>query len=245
MDILSLAGLLLGIGAIIGGNYLEGGEIGALVNIPALIIVGGGTIGATLLQTELSTFLKACKMLLQIFIPPKYELAQMVQNLVEISTKARKEGILSLEQLATNEEDPYLRKGLQLVADGAATIELRQIMEQDLINNEETNLKAAKMFENMGGYSPTIGIIGAVMGLIHLMSSLAEPSKLGSGIATAFVATVYGVAMANLLLLPIGNKLKTLVLNQSKLKEMQIVALTSIAALENPQVLELKLQGFL
>jgi len=245
MDLLSIIGLLLGIGAIIGGNYLEGGTIDALVNIPALLIVGGGTIGATLLQTEIATFINSLKMLRYIFIPPQFNLNDMAQNLIQISTTARKEGILILEKIANEQEDDFLAKGLQLVADGTNADNLRQILEQDLLNLEEYQLKAAKVFENMGGYSPTIGIIGAVMGLIHLMSSLAEPSKLGTGIATAFVATVYGVAFANLLLLPIGNKLKSLVLNGSKQKEMQIIALVSMVNQENPQGLELKLQGFI
>jgi len=245
MDLLSIIGLLLGICAVIGGNYLEGGTIDALINLPALLIVGGGTVGATLLQTELSTFINALKMLRYIFFPPQYNLTENAQNLVQISSFARKEGILSLEKIATEQEDDFLRKGLQLVADGSNPENLRQILEQDLLNFEEYQLKAAKVFENMGGYAPTIGIIGAVMGLIHLMSSLAEPSKLGTGIATAFVATVYGVALANLLLLPIGNKLKSLVLNGSKLKEMQIIGLISMVNQENPQSLELRLQGFI
>jgi len=245
MDILSIIGLLLGIGAIVGGNYLEGGTINALINLPALLIVGGGTIGATLLQTELPTFINSLRMLRYIFNPPQYDLAQMAEQLVLISNHARKEGILRLESLANDMEDSFLRKGLQLVADGTTSSEIHKILEQDLVNFEEYQLKAAKVFENMGGYSPTIGIIGAVMGLIHLMSSLAEPAKLGSGIATAFVATVYGVAMANLLLLPIGNKLKSLTLNSSKLKEMQIIGMISLVNQENPRTLELKLQGFI
>ena len=158
---------------------------------------------------------------------------------------ARKDGLLGLESIADLEVDHFSRKGLQLLVDGAEPEAIRSIMEVDLITQEGRDLQAAKVYEGMGGYAPTIGIIGAVMGLIHVMGNLADPSQLGSGIAVAFVATIYGVGLANLLLIPIGNKLKSVVLRQSRYREMLLEGILSIAEGENPRSIELKLQGFI
>lgn len=158
---------------------------------------------------------------------------------------ARKEGLLGLEAVADAEPDPYARKGLQLLVDGAEPESIRSILEVDLYTQEARDIQAAKVFESMGGYAPTIGIIGAVMGLIHVMGNLADPSMLGSGIAVAFVATIYGVGFANLLLLPMGNKLKSIALRQSRYREMLLEGILSIAEGENPRSIELKLQGFM
>jgi chemotaxis protein MotA len=158
---------------------------------------------------------------------------------------ARKEGLLGLESVADLERDDYARKGLQLLVDGAEPEAIRSILEVDLYNQEGRDIQAAKVFESMGGYAPTIGIIGAVMGLIHVMGNLADPSKLGSGIAVAFVATIYGVGFANLLLLPIASKIKAVALRQSRYREMLLEGILSIAEGENPRSIELKLQGFM
>ncbi|HCB43779.1 MAG TPA: flagellar motor protein, partial [Pseudomonas sp.] len=157
----------------------------------------------------------------------------------------RKEGLLGLESLADMEADPFARKGLQLLVDGSEPEALRSILEVELVNREHADLMAAKVYESMGGYSPTIGIIGAVMGLIHVMGNLADPSRLGAGIAVAFVATIYGVALANLFLLPVAAKLKAVVMQQSKYREMMLEGLLSIAEGENPRSIEMKLEGFL
>jgi chemotaxis protein MotA len=158
--------------------------------------------------------------------------------------RARKEGLLGLEAAVEKEEEPFAGKGLQLLVDGAEPEVIRNVLELDLISKERFDLGSAKIYDGMGGYSPTIGIIGAVMGLIHVMSNLADPSSLGSGIATAFVATIYGVAFANLLLFPIGAKLKTLIQKQSQYREMLIEGLVAIAEGENPRSIEMKLRGF-
>lgn len=244
MDILSVIGLLVGFGAILGGQFLEGGHIASLINGPACLIVLGGTVGAVMLQTPFSIFMSSIKMMLWTVFPPKLRSKEAIEKIMEWSNIARKEGLLGLEDIAENETDPFAQKGLQLLVDGSEPEIIRRVMEVDLDSKEHFGNAAAKVFENMGGYSPTIGIIGAVMGLIHVMQNLADPSKLGSGIATAFVATIYGVGLANLLFLPIAGKLKSLVHAQSQLHEMIVEGVISIAEGENPRNIETKLQGF-
>jgi Flagellar motor component len=183
MDVLSLVGLILALVAIIGGNFLEGGHVGALANGPAALIVVGGTLAAALLQTPVAVLKRAVTMLRWMVLPPKVDLVGGINHVVGWSMTARKEGLLGLETVADAERDPYARKGLQLLVDGTEPEAIRSILEVDLFNQESRDLAAAKVFEAMGGYSPTIGIIGAVMGLIHVMGNLADPSQLGNGIA--------------------------------------------------------------
>ncbi|KAA0947290.1 MULTISPECIES: flagellar motor protein [unclassified Pseudomonas] len=245
MDVLSLLGIILAFVAIIGGNYLEGGHIGALANGPAALIVIGGTVGAALLQSPLSSFKRAMQILIWIIFPPRVDLPGGIDRVVNWSLTARKEGLLGLEGVADAEPDSYARKGLQLLVDGAEPEAIRSILEVDFYTQESRDINAAKVFESMGGYAPTIGIIGAVMGLIHVMGNLGDPSQLGSGIAVAFVATIYGVASANLLLLPVASKLKSIAMRQSRYREMLLEGILSIAEGENPRSIELKLQGFM
>ena len=245
MDLLSLFGILLAFGAILGGNLLEGGYLGSLIQLTAFVIVGGGTTGAILLQSPLPVFLHALKLARWVFFPPKLAPRQAIEKIVGWSQTARKEGLLGLESMAESEPDLFARKGLQLLVDGSEPEAIRSILEVELSSKEHHDLQAAKVFEGMGGYSPTIGIIGAVMGLIHVMQNLADPTKLGEGIATAFVATIYGVGMANLLFLPLANKLKSQIHNQTQFREMVIEGIISIAEGENPRNIETKLQGYL
>lgn len=245
MDVLSLIGLFLAFLAIIGGNFLEGGHASAMLNGPAALIVLGGTLGAVLLQTPIKVFRRALEMLRWVLITPTRDMSAGIGRVVEWSMTARKEGLLGLESVADAELDPFCRKGLQLLVDGAEPEALRAVMDVEIDTLEGRDLRAAKVFEAMGGYSPTIGIIGAVMGLIHVMGNLANPSQLGGGIAVAFVATIYGVAFANLLALPVGNKLKGIVHQHTRYREMIVEGLLSIAEGENPRAIELKLQGFL
>lgn len=245
MDILSLIGLFFGFGAILGGQYLEGGSISSLVNAPAFMIVMGGTMGATMLQSPLGTFMRGLRMLGWIVRPPNLLPDEAIEKIVSWSNIARKEGLLGLEAVSETEENPFARKGLQLLVDGSEPEIMRGILEVEVDSREHGDLQAAKVFEGMGGYSPTIGIIGAVMGLIQVMSHLSDPSKLGHGIAVAFVATIYGVGLANLLFIPVGNKLKSIVLSQSQFRYMIIEGIVSIAEGENPRNIETKLQGYL
>ena len=245
MDILSLLGLLIGFGAILVGQYLEGGHIDTIINAVALLIVLGGTLGAVMLQTPVNTFLRAMRMLLWVFRPPTQSASRVLEKILEWNQVARREGLVRLEAIAMDEADLFTQKGLQLIADGAEPEMIREVLENDLDLQESDDIQAAKVYEAMGGYSPTIGIIGAVMGLIHVMGNLADPSSLGSGIAVAFVATIYGVGLANLLFLPVGNKLKSVVAQRSRVQMMLIEGLIGVADGENPRNIESRLQAYL
>ncbi len=244
MDILSLIGLTVGLGAILLGQFLEGGHIGSLLNGPAILIVGGGTIGAVMLQSPLTIFTRAMRMLSWMFMPPRTDPEQTMAAIVDWSKVTRKEGLLGLERLVEQEPDPFARKGLQLLVDGNEPEVIRNSLEVELFARESQDIEAAKVYEGMGGYSPTIGIIGAVMGLIHVMGNLADPSQLGGGIAVAFVATIYGVGLANLIFLPVANKLKLLVKQRSMYYEMIIEGLVAIAEGENPTNIQSRLEGY-
>lgn len=245
MDILSFLGVIVGFAAIIGGNYIEGGTIGALINIPAAIIVIGGTVGAAMLQTPWAALKLAVSRLRWILFPPPIGFRHGIDNIVRWAIAARKEGLLGLEALAETERNFFARKGLQLLVDGSEPESIRNVMEVESLVLEQRDVDAAKFYESMGGYAPTIGIIGAVMGLIHVMGNLADPSKLGQGIAVAFVATIYGVGLANLFLLPVATKLRNLARTESRFRELIIEGIISIAEGENPRAIELKLNGFL
>jgi len=244
MDILSIIGVLLGFSAIIGGNLMAGGEISSLINVHAFVIVVGGTLGATLLQFPPRVFLRSLRILAWIFHPENHQLAKQIEKIVRWSTLARKEGLLGLETVIDTEKDGLAQKGLHLLVDGNEPEVIRDCLEVELETKEYLDIQAARVFEAMGGYSPTIGIIGAVIGLIHVMQNLAKPELLGSGIATAFVATIYGVGLANLLFIPVANKLKSHIHQASQAREMLIEGITSIAEGENPRNIELKLSGF-
>lgn len=244
MDALSLAGIALGLIAIIGGNAMEGGHLAGLVNGPAFVIVVGGTVGASMLQTPLKVFLRAFQMLPWVIKPPVADLQLVRKEVIGWANKSRKEGLLGLESITEAEKRDFYKKGLQLMIDGAEPESIRSLLEVDLTLHERIDLQAAKVFDGMGGYAPTIGIIGAVMGLIHVMGNLGDPSKLGAGIATAFVATVYGVGFANLFLLPIGMKLRSAVRNLSLEKELVIDGLVAIAEGENPKLIDVRLEVY-
>lgn len=245
MDFLSLFGLTLGLAAILVGQYLEGGHISTLLNGPAILIVLGGTLGAVMLQSPMGIFLRGMRMVVWTFVPPKVSSIQTVEKIVSWSDIARKEGLLGLENIEESESDPFTRKGLQLLVDGSEPENIRAILDVDIGTKEHRDMQGARIFESMGGYSPTIGIIGAVMGLIQVMGNLSDPSKLGGGIAVAFVATIYGVGAANLIFLPVANKLKNIVHNQVQFREMIVEGMVSIAEGENPRNIEIKLLGFM
>ncbi|MAZ88211.1 MAG: flagellar motor protein [Cellvibrionaceae bacterium] len=245
MDILSLLGVILGVAALIGGNFMEGGSWQSLINGPAAIIVIGGTLGAAMLQTPWDQMRRAFSVFPWVFNPPVKLFDEGLQRIVLWAVAARKEGLLGLETMAESEKDAFAQKGLQLLVDGSETESIRRVLETDMIVKEQRDLDAARFFESMGGYSPTIGIIGAVMGLIHVMRNLADPNELGPGIAIAFVATIYGVGFANLFLLPIANKIKACVHQQSQYRELIIEGIVSIAEGENPRSIETKLESYL
>ncbi len=239
-----MVGIMLALVAILGGNVLEGGHISSLVQLTAFVIVGGGTLGAVMVQTPIRTFVHSMKISKWVLVPVKLQPEEAAEKIVNWSNIARREGLLGLEAIAEEEPDQFARKGLQLLVDGSEPEVIRSILEVEIDSKEHKDIQAAKVFDGMGGYSPTIGIIGAVMGLIHVMNNLADPSKLGSGIATAFVATIYGVGFANLLFLPMANKLKSQIHSQTQFREMIVEGVISIAEGENPRNIETKLQGY-
>jgi chemotaxis protein MotA len=244
MDKISVVGLLLGFLAIVLGQVLEGGHVGSLVQPTAFFIVIGGTLGAVMLQSPLPTFLLGARMARWVIFPPRVVPAQLIGQVVQWSMIARKEGLLALEAQMSTIRDPFVRRGLQLLVDGAEPEGLRDVLEVD-IGSYETQMKlAAKVWESAGGYAPTIGILGAVMGLIHVMENLSDPAKLGSGIAVAFVATIYGVGSANLVFLPIAKKLLANIQQLVAVREMYVDGLVGIANGDNPRIIESRLQGY-
>jgi chemotaxis protein MotA len=244
VDRLSIFGFLLALIAILGGQYIEGGSVSTLVDGPAALIVVGGTVGAVMLQSSTHTFLLAMRLSIWVFLPPTNPILPGLRKIINWSIIARKEGLLGLEEAADTEPDLFARKALNLLVDGGEPEAIRASLTVDSHTREYEHLMAAKVFEAMGGYAPTIGIVGAVMGLIQVMSNLSDPSKLGPGIATAFVATIYGVTSANLLFLPVANKLKTIILNHTHYEDMIIEGIVAIAEGENPRMVESKLTGY-
>ncbi|MDR0439497.1 MAG: flagellar motor protein [Candidatus Accumulibacter sp.] len=245
MDKISVLGLLVGIAAIVGGQVLEGGHISSLVQPTALIIVFGGTMGAVMLQSPYATFLRGLRMIAWVWVPPPVDYRLAIRQITGWSQLARREGLLALENMLGQQQDGFARKGLQLLVDGAEPERLREVLEVD-VNTFEQELKlSARIWEAAGGYSPTIGILGAVLGLIHVMENLSDPSKLGAGIAVAFVATIYGVGLANLVFLPISNKLKAHIERMISRREMIIDGLVGIANGDNPRIIESRLQGYI
>lgn len=245
MDKISFAGLIIGLVAILGGQLLEGGKVASLVQPTALMIVCGGTLGAVLLQTPFHVFRQGVRMVRWVWVPPVIEQKRLVDQIVSWSQISRREGLLALENALNAVKDPFVRKGLQLLVDGAEPDRIRELLEVDINTYEDEARLAAKIWESAGGYSPTIGILGAVMGLIHVMENLSDPSKLGAGIAVAFVATIYGVGLANLIYLPIAGKLKYYIGRQVAVREMVIDGLVGIALGDNPRIIESRLKGYL
>ena len=245
MVVLSITGLVLGLFAVLGGAILKGAGAHSLVSPAAFVIVVVGTIAASSLQTPLVVMKRAMKLLPWIIRPPVIGPDALIAQIVEWSNVARKQGLLGLEAQIEQQSDPFLRKGLQMLVDGAEPETIRSMLEIDLETQTHADQSAAKVFEGMGIYAPTLGIIGAVLGLMAVMKNLADPSKLGHGIAAAFTATIYGIASANLLFLPVSAKLKSVIHHNSRDREMIIEGLISIAQGENPRNIETNLSGFL
>lgn len=244
MDILSIIGAVVAIVALFLGQTLDGGHFTSLMNAPALLIVVGGSLGAIMVQVPLDLFMRGLAMFRWIFFPPKVEFGQSIKRIVKWGEIARREGILGLEKQIKNGTDSFSGKAVQLLVDGRDPAVIRSTLEVEIETFEEFDLAAAKIYESMGGYTPTLGILGAVMGLIHVMENLSDPSNLGAGIATAFVATIYGVGLANLFLIPFSKKLKRIVLNQSREKEMIMEGIICIAQGENPRNIAVRLQAY-
>jgi chemotaxis protein MotA len=245
MDVLSVTGLLLAAIAIVLGAILKGAGVHALLSAAAFMIVVVGTLAAICVQTPMQVMKRALAMFPWILRPPTQDPVRLIGKIIDWSNISRRQGLLGLEAMLKFEADPFLHKGLQLVIDGSEPDIIRSTLEFDMHAREAADIRAAKVFEGMGIYSPTLGIIGAVLGLMATMQNLDDPSKLGHGIAAAFTATVYGIGLANLFFLPVANKLKLAVHSRSNLCEMQVEGLIAIAQGENPRIIEGKLLGFL
>ncbi|MGB0495735.1 MAG: flagellar motor protein [Kangiellaceae bacterium] len=245
MDRLTIIGLIIAVAAIFGGQMIEGGSALALINPSAFIIVFGGTFGAVMLQTHAKTFVKALSILAWVFRTPKYPLKDGVLQITSWSHLARREGLLGLEKGIDPKLDPYILKGLNMLVDGNDADAIRNALYIELDVATKELMSASRVFESLGGYSPTIGIVGAVLGLIQVMGNLTNPELLGQGIATAFVATIYGVGFANLFYLPVYHKLRAIISNKAQYMEMILEGIACIAEGENPRVIQSKLEGFI
>ena len=245
MDKASWGGVILGISGVVGGLLLEGGSLSQVLQPTAAMIVFGGTAGAVLLQFPLSTVTKAIRLLARVFAQPKHDPKETVRQLVGYANRARREGIISLDSELEHIPDSFLKKSLMLAVDGTEPQELRSMMELEMQNQADHEEKIPQVFESAGGFSPTIGIIGAVMGLIQVMQHLDKIDEVGRGIAVAFVATIYGVGAANLFLLPSAGKLRIRLREEQLLREMTVEGVVSILEGMNPRMLETRLLGFL
>lgn len=245
MDIATIVGIILGFTAVVGGQVLEGGHISAILQPTAAVIVLGGTFGATFASFTVKNILQAVKDVKKAFMAPKDDFENTIKEIIGYAAKARKNGLISLEQDANNIKDSFTKKGITLVVDGIDPQKLRETMEIELSSFEEHAKVSAEFFEAAGGYAPTIGIIGAVLGLIHVMSNLSDTSALGAGIAVAFVATIYGLMTANIICLPLGTKLKGRIKLEILQKSMVIEGLIAIQNGENPHFIEQKLKSFI
>lgn len=244
MDRASMIGILLGLAAVIGGNAAEGGRIDSIFQPTAALIVFGGTVGATLLSFPLEDIFRAAASLREVFFERRADHDRYIDELIRFSDVARRNGLVALEKEIPGIADPFFRKAMTLAVDQMGPRALRDTMEQQILTHEEERRKAAKVFETAGGFAPTIGILGAVLGLIHVMENLSDPARLGSGIAVAFVATVYGVGSANLLLLPIAKKLHGRLRHELSVREMVIEGVLGIQSGMNPYYLRERLKVF-
>ncbi len=244
MDITTIGGILLAVGAILGGQAIEGGHASSLMQGAAAVIVFGGTIGACAVAFPLPDFLRGLKMAKLAFTSKKVDIAGLIKEIVELAGIARRDGVLALEQQVEKITDPFLKRAISFLVDGVDAAIARDSLETQIFQEFEEGTVAAKVFESAGGFAPTVGILGAVMGLIHVMENLSDPSKLGGGIATAFVATVYGVGISNLVFLPMATKLKRKLGIEKERKTLIAEGVLSIQAGLNPRVLEGKLQAY-
>jgi len=245
MDRASVIGIILGISAVVMGNLLEGGKIRSLLQPTAAVIVFGGTIGATLLSAPPGDVLKALLYLREVFSGHRNERESLIKDIVRFAVVARRNGLIALESEIDRIENSFFRRAMRLAVDGMSPKMVRETMEQENITIEEESRRVAKVYETAGGFAPTIGILGAVLGLIHVMENLSDPSRLGAGIAVAFVATIYGVGSANLIFLPISKKLINRSNDDFMTRELIIEGVLGIQTGINPHYLEERLRVYL
>jgi len=243
-DIASILGIVVALGGILGGLLIEGGKLKDITQFTAALIVLGGTSGAVMVSVPLKTLIGGLKRLKGVFFDAKVETSGMIEEVIGFATKARKNGLVSLEQEAFAIEDPFLKKALTLAVDGTDLQEIRKMLELEIGLEEQHAEAEAKVFECAGGYAPTVGIIGAVMGLIQVMKNLANIDEVGHGIAVSFVATVYGVGSANLFLLPMATKIKSRARAETHRKELILEGVCAIVEGLNPKLIRSKLEAY-
>ena len=243
-DLATLGGFLFAFGGIAAGLLMEGGKVADIAQVTSALIVLGGTLGAVMITTPLPVLIRAAKKIPSVFFPSVPPVDSIIDEIIEYATVARKSGIVSLEQQAAAIHDPFLRKALGLAVDGIETGNIRDIMELEMTLTEQHDEAEAKVFEAAGGYAPTIGIIGAVLGLIQVMKNLANIDEVGRGIAVAFVATIYGVAVANIVFLPAAAKLKARSHERTQVRELMLEGVLSIAEGLNQKLIRMKLDAY-
>lgn len=244
-DLSTPLGLLIAIGLILVGNAIEGGHLSAVIQPTAALIVFGGTIGAVLVTYPLPVFMQGIKALSRLITNPGPDPRAVLDEIIRYAQKARKDGIISLEKEVADASDPFLRRALMMAVDGVDSKTIQESLELELTQMEEHGELAAKVYESAGGYAPTIGILGAVLGLIHVMSNLSDVAKVGEGIAVAFVATIYGVGSSNIFFLPAAGKLKLKHRQEMALREMMMYGTLALQEGQNPKIIEEKLSAFL
>jgi chemotaxis protein MotA len=245
MDKASIGGVFLAMAGILAGLLMDGGNLGQILQPTAALIVFGGTLGAVFLQFPLTTVLAAFRSLIHIFAAPRKHDSQLIDMLVGFANKARRQGVVSLDDDLESIQDPFLKQTLMLAVDGTEPAELRNIMRVSLDSTAEDEERLPAVFDSAGGFSPTIGILGAVLGLIQVMQHLDNIQEVGRGIAVAFVATIYGVGLANLFFLPVAGKMRFRIRDGHRRREMLLEGVISILEGINPRMLEIKLTGFL
>ena len=245
LDIGVVGGLLLAVGALLGADLIDGGNLAALINPSALLLILGGTIGATAVSSNLQDLLAVPKLVLGAIRPARTDLGVEIERMVALALKARRNGLLSLEEDIAELKEPFVARGLQMVVDGADADTVRGVLKTDMALRSQAVARQNQLFETAGGFAPTMGIIGTVLGLIHVLSNLSNPGALGPSIATAFLATFYGISSANVFWLPIGNKLKQNARQASISSEVALEGILSIQAGDNPSAVRDKLAVFL
>jgi chemotaxis protein MotA len=243
MDIVTILGVLAGIAALIGGFLWEGGQLTGLFHLTAAVIVFGGTIAAVVISFPASKLKSIPQALRYTFVRPEDNMEQLVEDIVDMATTSRRHGVLSLERKIQDHPHPFLREGIQMVVDGTDPENIRQIMEIRMDRIELKHGGFAKVFESAGGYAPTMGIIGTVMGLIHVLGNLSDPTELGPSIAVAFIATLYGVASANLIFLPIASKIKSRSADEIQDLELLLQGILAIQNGEHPRIVRKKMDA--
>ncbi len=245
MDLATVLGIVVAFGALLGSVVVEGGHLRSLVNLPAALIVFGGTLGAAMISSPLHVVLRSPIVLKHAVLGRLMEPREAIRTLVDLATTARREGVLAIEAGLEKLRDPFLRKGIELVVSGTDPEVVREIMETELATQADRHKTGAKLFLTMGGLAPTLGVTGTVMGLVHMMGKLDDPAQMGPSIAAAFLATLYGVASANVLFIPLGTKLATRSQQELFVREMLLEGILGLQAGLSPMIIEEKLKAFL